>query len=92
MTTLNHAITTVKHAAETQTCLTHELREAMRVVCSNANYASTGEDEISSLKNLLHHAWIHGAYPELGYRKMDEKQRNLMDALKAEWSLDQENN
>lgn len=84
MKTINHAISIVRKAVETQDCLTDELRDAMRIVASKACYSDNDKDEIQALKDLIHHASVHSAYSELGRDKMCKEQRELYDALQAE--------
>lgn len=38
-------------------------------------------DEIDRLRGLIHHAWIHGAYPDCGYDQMTTEQKALYDAV-----------
>lgn len=83
-TTLTSAIQTVMAAANTQTCLTPELREAMRIVASKAQYSGEDKDEVQALKELIKHCQIHSAYSNCGYQKMDQDMRRLYDAVDAE--------
>lgn len=86
MKTLDQAVKTVMNAANTQTCLTDDLRDAMRIVASKARYSDNDKDEILALKNLIMHCSIHSGYPQCGYRKMDSDERELFDAVISEMS------
>lgn len=86
--TLASSIECLLKTANTQSCLTDELRESMRLVANKAQYNPNDHDEVKALKELLHHAWIHAAYRDLGSGKMTTRQLNLYEALKSEWSLE----
>jgi len=44
--------------------------------------------QVVALEDLLHHAWIHTAYRDLGYDQMDQEQREMYDSLKDGWGRD----
>lgn len=90
--TLTKAIELVGSAASTQTCLTDELREAMRIVAHKAQYSDNDREEINDLKMLVQHCQIHSGYARCGYSKMDHDERRLFDAIESEdvFGLDQE--
>lgn len=90
----SEALSAVKTAAElvnrysdTQCCLDREFRDALKVVASAALNQSESQ-QIASLKDIIHHAWIHGAYEDLGRDKMSSQQRAFYDSLKAEFSAE----
>lgn len=88
-TTVRLAAELVRGYAETQTCLDMDFRDSLKVVASAAmNQAES--DQVKALKNLIHHAWIHGAYSDLGRSKMTRDEQRFYDSLKAEFNLDSE--
>lgn len=88
MNTLTKSIKIVKEVAETHNGLSEELRTAMKIVASKAKYNDNDLSEISALKKLIHHAYIHSAYENCGYRKMSQDERELYDAVCAEISVE----
>lgn len=87
--TVRSAAVLVSRYADTQTCLERDFRDALKVVARAAiNQAES--DQIKALKNLIHHAWIHSAYSDLGRSKMTRDEQVFYGSLKAEFNLDAE--
>jgi len=72
--------------ADTQCCLDADFRNSLKIVASAA-MRQQESDQIKALKNLIHHAWIHSAYSDLGRNKMTTEERAFYDSLKAEFGL-----
>ena len=89
MRTINSAIKIVLGAANTQTCLTDDLRSSMKIVANKACYSDNDKDEVNALKDIIIHASVHGAYTDLGRDKMSIAQRELYDSIQAERSLEE---
>lgn len=85
-TTVKTAAQLVSSYADSQCCLDREFRDALKVVASAAMMQQESE-QISALKNLIHNAWIHSGYSDLGRGKMTTDERAFYDSLKAEFSI-----
>jgi hypothetical protein len=84
--TVKAAALLVSNYADSQHCLDQNFRDALKVVASAAMLQQESE-QIKALKNIIHHAWIHGAYRDLGRDKMTSDERSFYDSLKAEFSV-----
>jgi hypothetical protein len=84
--TVKTAALLVSNYADSQSCLDREFRDALKIVASAAMLQQESE-QIKALKNIIHHAWIHSGYSDLGRDKMTSDERAFYDSLKAEFSV-----
>lgn len=87
--TVKSAARLLSEYSESQSCLDTQFRDALKVVSSAALLQQESE-QIKALKNIIHHAWIHSGYSDLGRNQMTSEQRAFYDSLKSEFSIEGE--